>query len=63
MLQITNLKTYLLLKKLKGLICYLKNLKNQFVTNVKLKRHMNAFYLYLINIVLLLVRVQMVKYH
>jgi hypothetical protein len=27
----------LLLKKLKGLICYLKNLKDQSVTNVKLK--------------------------
>jgi hypothetical protein len=37
MLQITNLKTYLLLKKLKKIICYLKNLKDQFMTNVKLK--------------------------
>jgi hypothetical protein len=27
----------LLLKKFKGLICYLKNLKDQYVTNVKLK--------------------------
>ena len=37
---------YLLLKKLKGLICYLKNLKDQSVTNVKLKGSMNAFSLY-----------------
>jgi hypothetical protein len=37
MLQITNLRTYLLLKKPKGLICYLKNLKDLSVTNIKLK--------------------------
>jgi hypothetical protein len=33
----------LLFKKLKGLICYLKNLKDQSVINVKLKGPMNAF--------------------
>jgi hypothetical protein len=44
MLQITNLKNlYLLLKKHKVLICYLKNLKGQSITNVTLKGHMNAF--------------------
>jgi hypothetical protein len=32
----------LLLKKFKGLICYLKNLKDQSVTNTKLKRSLNA---------------------
>jgi hypothetical protein len=37
MLQITNLRTSLLLKKVKGLIYYLKNLKDITVTNVKLK--------------------------
>jgi hypothetical protein len=35
--------TYLLLKKLKGLICYLKNLKDLSVTNVKLKGLMDVF--------------------
>jgi hypothetical protein len=37
----------LLLKKLKGLICYLKNLKDQSVTNIKLKGPMDAFCLIL----------------
>jgi hypothetical protein len=37
----------LLLKKLKGLICYLKNLKDQYsVTNIKLKGSIDAFYLF-----------------
>jgi hypothetical protein len=34
---------YLLLKKLKELICYLKNLNDQSVINVKFKGFMNAF--------------------
>jgi hypothetical protein len=36
----------LLLKKLKGLICYLKNLKDQSVTNIKLKGLTDTFCLY-----------------
>jgi hypothetical protein len=43
MLQIINLKTYLLLKKL---IYYLKNLKNQSIINVKLKESVDILCLY-----------------
>jgi hypothetical protein len=39
-------RTYLLLKKLKWVICYLKNLMDLFVTNVKLKGPMGAFSLF-----------------
>jgi hypothetical protein len=38
--------TYLLHKKFKGFIYYLKNLKDQSITNVKLKELMDAFYPY-----------------
>jgi hypothetical protein len=37
----------LLLKKLKGLICYIKNLKDLFITYVKLKGPLNAFCLFI----------------
>jgi hypothetical protein len=35
----------LLLQKFKGLICYLKNLKDLFIINVKLKGPIDAFFL------------------
>jgi hypothetical protein len=33
----------LLLKKFEGLICYIKSLKDQYVTNIKLKEPRNTF--------------------
>jgi hypothetical protein len=45
MLYITNLNNIFVTKNLKRLICYLKNLKERYITNIKLEGPKDAFWL------------------